>query len=484
MASANREGRRRRVLREDSQSAESGSKSRSRKKTKPYSDAALIELQPRITDLIPTRLWGLIVLLLFGIASAAIIQTVYHIRVSRMSHVDYQIVSGMNLYGPGTIISWLSSVYLLMAGGAALLVYNTRRHKIDDYFGRYGLWIWMAAACVLASLDATTGLHRVAQYALMKATGTAMWGDGSIWWISVYALLGLVVGGRALIDMWPCRGAFFLVLATGCYALATTIYLGVYRPNFGAHNMTLHSSTMLLGHFFVLYSFLLYARYVHRVAQGLVGKRGSKKKAGWWARQKERLAHAREERAAARLLRANTKVEQAAAREAAKEQKVLDRQAAKAKQVAERAEAKARKTAEREAANAEARNKKANARDKAARDKAARDKAARDKAARDKAIAQQKADQAAKKKQSPQKRNQAAAPTAKRSAPIDVSSVRAKKSSQKPVAVTVSHDDDTADMTVEELEMELLTNPNLSKTERRKLRKQLKDQQSRQRQAA
>ena len=448
---ANREGRRRRVLRDDSSAAESASNARSKKKARPYADAALVELQPRITDLIPTRLAGLMLVLLFGVASAAIVQIVYHLRVTRLQHVDYRVVSGMDLYGPGTIMSWLSSVYLLLACFAALLVYNTRRHKIDDYFGRYSLWIWVAAICGFASLDATTGLHRVVQYGLMRATGTAIWGDGSLWWIAGYGFMGLVVGGRSLLDMWPCRGAIVLGLAGGCYALAATIYLGIYRPNLGPHNVTLHSSSVLLGHFFVLYSFLLYARYIHRVAQGLVGQsRTRSAELNWWARQQERLRVARQERTAARLARKEAKATQLAMKNAAKAEKLANKQTAKAEKAAQRL------TSRKKAAT----KKKVKANHKAASTPA-----------KPPSDSQTVADHGNDTKSS------------KRRSPIDVRSVRAKNGEKDRSAAGFA-DASTDEMSVEELEMELLTNPNLSKNDRRKLRKRLKEQQSQQRQAA
>ncbi len=453
MAIGQREGRRRRVLRDDAPSGkqDSRSKSNSRSKSKLYADAALVELQPRVTDLIPDRLVGLACVLFVGVGSAVAVQAIYHYRVSRLAHVDYQVVSGLDLYGPGTIVSWIASVYLLMAGAAALLVYNTRRHKVDDYFGRYSLWIWLAVFCTIASLDATTGLHRVVQYGLTKVTGTALWGDGSIWWIAIYGLVALVLGGRAMADMWPCRGGLtFLAAAVGCYATAAVIYLGLYRPNLGHHNLTLHSSSLIMGHFLVLYSFLLYARSIHRMAQGLAGKKSKKanQRVGWFARQQNRLASAREERAAART-----------ARQTAKEEKINAREAARA-EAREQARASKQQKAD----------EKAQAKQAAAQAKQSRREAAKAERAKASSADQPSAD--AKPKS--------------RTTPIDVKKMRAESSANRGASQQnpAQSGGQNVEMTGEEIEMELLTNPNLSKAERRKLRKQLKDRRSQQRQAA
>jgi hypothetical protein len=83
--------------------------------------------------------------------------------------------------------------------------------------------------------------------------------------------MSLLVGGRALVDMWSCRkGVFFLALAAACYLTATLIHLGVTWPRSGPNALLVHSSVLMLGHFFVLYSFLLYARHIYREAQGLI----------------------------------------------------------------------------------------------------------------------------------------------------------------------------------------------------------------------
>ena len=426
MAIGQREGRRRRVIREDSVSASRGTTSKSRSsatKTKPYADDALVESQPRITDLIPDRVWGLLGVLLFGVATVAGVQGIYYYRATSLADLNYQIVSGMNLYGPGTITSWLSSVYLLMAAAAALLVYNTRRHKIDDYRGKYSLWVWMSVFCVLASLDASTGLHRLVQYALTQLVGTPLWGDGSIWWILVWGSVGCVVGGRALIDMWPCRGGvFFLSTAAVCYATASGIFLGVYQPNLGWYVATVHSSLLTMAHFLVLFSFLLYARSIHRMAQGAVGarKRGVKKQDRWWSRQRSRFAEARQRRTAERLARKEAKAAQAEARRAMRE---ADRQKASSDDRDTSAEPAVTKLSKNQPQIV------------------------------------------------PRKGR-------KREAPIKVTRL------EHPEPSTPNQESNEDVWTVEELELELLTNPNLTKAERKKLRKQLKQQQRQQTRAA
>ena len=297
-----REGRRRRVLREDAGATTPSIQSRTRvaSSTKTYADEALVELQPRVTDLIPQRVLGLFALLLLGVSSIATINAIYVYGSHRWDAADTQAIASLNVQGPGSIANWLSSTLLLLAAAAALVVYNTRRHKVDDYRGRYGLWVWMAVFCLAASLDVSTGLHNLLQIGLQRLTGTALWGDGSVWWIAIAGLMGLLVGGRALADMWSCReGVFFLALAAACYLTATLNQLGVSWPRVGPNELLLQSSVLMLGHFFVLYSFLLYARNIYREAQGLIvmSRRGevdgeTTGRRSWFARRRQQSVQA------------------------------------------------------------------------------------------------------------------------------------------------------------------------------------------------
>ena len=41
----------------------------------------------------------------------------------------------------------------------AVLIYTLRRHRLDDYGGRYRLWLWAAACWFVMSMDEACTLH-------------------------------------------------------------------------------------------------------------------------------------------------------------------------------------------------------------------------------------------------------------------------------------------------------------------------------------
>ena len=50
---------------------------------------------------------------------------------------------------------------LLLASATCLLIYSIRRHRIDDFRGRYRIWLAASAACLVLSANSVAGLHSV-----------------------------------------------------------------------------------------------------------------------------------------------------------------------------------------------------------------------------------------------------------------------------------------------------------------------------------
>jgi hypothetical protein len=271
------ERRRRRVLREERGETVSDAPAGLPQQAKQhalrqaYTDAARADRQPRITDLIPQKPATLLIILLAGLTTICGIQVLFLHRPLWTRWIATADLASLDLTAQGSLASWFSSSVLLCAAVYALLVFNIRRHKLDDYRGRYGLWRWAVLGCLVASIDCTAGLHQILQGALMAAAGTPLVGDGSVWWIGCGTCLFGVVATRAFLDMRSCPGASVCFgLAVNCYLLATMIQLGFVHWVDGVVTAMLHSSVLLTGHLLLLFSFLVYARYVFLEAQGQI----------------------------------------------------------------------------------------------------------------------------------------------------------------------------------------------------------------------
>src|SRR4029453_3423720 len=96
-------------------------------------------------------------------------------------------------------------------------VFGIRSHRVDDYRGRYRIWLWAAAALAWLSLDAATGLHDALGFAIATLagkqvlTGTFV-ASCLITWLALY---GLVLGAltiRLAIEVWPSLASFAALL--------------------------------------------------------------------------------------------------------------------------------------------------------------------------------------------------------------------------------------------------------------------------------
>jgi hypothetical protein len=267
--------RRRRLLRDEAQGPApdpgpcGAGRTGTAKAGRNYTNAARGDGQLRITDLIPRRPWSLAVILLGGLTAVVGLLALHVFQTRWGGWVSRADRASLDLTSSDSVASWFSAVALVVGAGYALVIYSIRRHKVDDYRGRYALWLWAVIACLVASIDATTGLHRIVRGVLVTWTGVPLFGDGSIWWLALAWITCGLVGVRVLLDMRRCAMACVsLVAASLCYAAATWSYLGFMRLIDDAVTIMLQSGLALLGHVLVLFSFLVYGRYVFRDAQG------------------------------------------------------------------------------------------------------------------------------------------------------------------------------------------------------------------------
>ena len=234
-----------------------------------YSDAALVQYQPRVSCVIPKRIWGMLAVLLAGGIAIAGIELLY---TKVLPLVTAEPAGAWRVLDPaatGSLASWFASLTLFLGTLGCFLVYSIRRHRLDDYRGRYSVWVWAAGVFLLASFDAATHAHQALTPLLVAFTGTTLLADGAIWATIALTILFGSVMIRIAFEVWSCPAA------TSFVALAAVLYLvsAVFT-----HHQVLHdsvalpnlvaSSTLLSGHFSLLYAVLVFARHVYLEAQG------------------------------------------------------------------------------------------------------------------------------------------------------------------------------------------------------------------------
>jgi hypothetical protein len=241
-------------------------------KTAHYGDAAFLAQQPDLFDLLPQRWFVLTAIFLAGLALIGGIEGLYAWLPAARGRV-----AAFDLAGRGNLGEWFSALVLLAASITATLIYRVRRHRMDDYHGRYRVWLWAALCWFLLATDAVTGLHDAFRQMLTSLTGTRLAGDGAVWWIVGFTLLLGTIGTRVLLDMRQCRlSTAALVLAACCYLAAVVIRLGWLAPADLVVRIMVRQCLLMTGHLLLLLAMGLHARYVLLDARGLLPQRAGK----------------------------------------------------------------------------------------------------------------------------------------------------------------------------------------------------------------
>ena len=247
-----------------------------------YGDATFMDDQLRMVDLIPRRVTTFVLLFLAGLIVVAGLELLYSwastpamLEITR----DGSPVAAFDLDSEGSLAVWFSSIVLFISALVAVLIYAIRRFKTDDYQGYYRIWLWAAACWLLMSVDETSSLHEGFKEMMKRVTGTAILGDGSIWWVAPYFFLLGAVGSRLLFDMRECRSSSTAFVGTAvCFAVAVLAQLGWILPEawksaegaIGVRGVMLEEGAEMVGNLLLLLAMGLHARYVIFDAEGLL----------------------------------------------------------------------------------------------------------------------------------------------------------------------------------------------------------------------
>jgi hypothetical protein len=183
-------------------------------------------------------------------------------------YFDSTDLAALDFAAPGNISHWLASTLWLLGALLAMLIYTLRRHRVDDYHGRYRVWLWTAAGCLLLSLFESADLG-----VLVRAAGRGMVVyfslAESLVWAGILALVFLSAGVRLAFEMRKCRPAVGALVAAGCCFVIAALMHDTRLVEISSANLPLASrGSWLSGYVLVLTSFLLYARHVIAQIEG------------------------------------------------------------------------------------------------------------------------------------------------------------------------------------------------------------------------
>ncbi len=239
-----------------------------------YHEAVLSQRQPRVTDLLPVRPLWVVVALLLGLTCIATIETIHIHAASLPPFEGSQHLAPLIATTPGSLAAWFASAMLATAAMLAIVVFSIRAHRIDDYRGRYRIWLWTAAALTWLSLDCVTGLHNTLGLSLTLVTGkqvvtSSLDAGYTLTWIAVYGLVFGSLGLRLMFELWSSRLSLTALLVAGfLYFDASLFELEVLQPPIALIDGLIESMLTLLGHFSLLAAVGFYGRHVLLDASG------------------------------------------------------------------------------------------------------------------------------------------------------------------------------------------------------------------------
>jgi hypothetical protein len=180
-------------------------------------------------------------------------------------------LSPLSLTAAQNLLVGTGGLTLLIAAVYAALIVSFRRHKIDDYRGRYRVWYYVTGAQVALGLARLSGLDATARSLSLLVFQRLGVDTPSRWPPVLLAVLELAVAGRLVYEVWPCRKAAVLLLASAGSLLASVAWqlerLSLTGPELHAVALGL---SQLASYQLLLLAEVFYARHVVFDAQGLL----------------------------------------------------------------------------------------------------------------------------------------------------------------------------------------------------------------------
>lgn len=264
-----RDNRRRRVLQEEARRSGQCAPPPVQEGAR-YTDAAGVENHPQITQFIPRRYRTYVLGLFLAAAAIGLVGSLHWWAAAMARALGNGPIAAIDLAAGGGLACWFASIVLVGVAAVAWMIYTLRRHRVDDYKARYRLWMWTAAAALVASADSVARLHEPWSDLWVSVTG---WSAASpaVWWLAPLGLVGAWLAVRLVMETAECRGACSLVVVgIAAYGLATAAALGALSSAVGRFEPIIVASALLAGHVLALTACTLYARYVVLDVQGLI----------------------------------------------------------------------------------------------------------------------------------------------------------------------------------------------------------------------
>lgn len=232
-----------------------------------YASGAKRECQRPLVDLLPHRR-ATITLIVGGLLLAIGLLTALDAWSSRLGEFAGGVeLPALRIDRPESCARWLATTLLFGSVPLAWLVYALRRHRVDDYSGRYRVWLSVGLACLLGSLLEGSELGQALHAVLLKVCQPSGL-DAAIVGPALVALLLAAGGLRLLIEIRQCSIAVAL-WTSGATAMLVSVALGAeWIPTAISTPAALARAAWLVAYVFLVGLMLVYSRFVRLQISG------------------------------------------------------------------------------------------------------------------------------------------------------------------------------------------------------------------------
>lgn len=240
-----------------------------RQDQRPYQSAARAALARPLRNLFPQRPGTLTALAFLGLAAVGALAGA-HIWVQQLEVGPRGNLELLDLAAAGNLSHPLAALLLTSSAALALAVFSLRRHRVDDYHGRYRVWLWTSLGCLLAALFETTSAAHLVDLLWFSL---AAWTGARETLVARLALgtLATLAAVRLTCEIWRSRWAMFLLLTSGTTFTASVLsHSGVLPTVENIEPILISRGTWLAGYLLFAATLAIYLRRVILEIEGLV----------------------------------------------------------------------------------------------------------------------------------------------------------------------------------------------------------------------
>jgi hypothetical protein len=174
---------------------------------------------------------------------------------------------------------WLAQLSLVTATATALIVRLMRRHRRDDYRGRYRAWGWLAGLFTLTACAGQVPLGELFAALVSDATGITLGPNGTGWWVLLAGLLYGAVGLWAVLPLHErAATGLWLSLCLSAWAAAAACGWIAHRGLPGREfHLLVGNVSWMAGAVLAAIAMLAAARSVLREVRGLPARKATDK---------------------------------------------------------------------------------------------------------------------------------------------------------------------------------------------------------------